>query len=246
MGGMGGGMGGGGWVAEWGRRAAWVAEWAAVAAAEWVTSETCSETSSACRHAQSHGFNLFSVKDDLKEDKDVAAKDEAEAAPQSPLAPAALRPLRTHGPQRSTSTSETGAKPEAVWEQYFSKNEPQPEAVRDAVRQLMNQRKFDHVIALIGAALAAPARGSRGCTKPCLGAGCRGTSEGRDRAGGHVGRRFRREPADLMYIGAYLPNWAERAGFASLSPGRRFGSRSARAVHARLAGGPGDRTISKD
>ena len=45
------------------------------------------------------------------------------------------------------------AKPEVVWEQYFSKNEPQPAAVRDAVRRLMNEQKFDHVIALIGAAL---------------------------------------------------------------------------------------------
>ena len=38
---------------------------------------------------------------------------------------------------------EKGAKPDVVWDRYFAKNDPKPAAVRDAVRRLMNQQKFD-------------------------------------------------------------------------------------------------------
>ena len=45
------------------------------------------------------------------------------------------------------------AKPNEVWEKYFAANEPDPAAVRQEVRSLMSDQKFDHVIALIEAAI---------------------------------------------------------------------------------------------
>ena len=48
---------------------------------------------------------------------------------------------------------EKNGTPSVAWEQYFSKNQPQPRAVRDAARQLMRVKKFDQVVALVNAAL---------------------------------------------------------------------------------------------
>ena len=46
-----------------------------------------------------------------------------------------------------------GNDPKADWEHYFATHEPEPAAVREAVANLTNHQKFDHVIALIEAAL---------------------------------------------------------------------------------------------
>ncbi len=46
-----------------------------------------------------------------------------------------------------------GVNAEQYWEKYFSTHSPQPAAVRDAVRRLMKDKKYDHVIAMINSAL---------------------------------------------------------------------------------------------
>ena len=89
------------------------------------------------------GFQAFSVKDD------VNALDNAPASVRPAEKPAAV----DKRPAKIEVEISKDAKPEVVWEEYFSKNDPQPKAVRDAVRRLMNEQKFDHVTALIGAAL---------------------------------------------------------------------------------------------
>ena len=43
--------------------------------------------------------------------------------------------------------------PKAAWEHYFATHQPQPAAVREAVANLTTHQKFEHVIALIEAAL---------------------------------------------------------------------------------------------
>ena len=93
------------------------------------------------------GFRAFSVEDDLNA-LDNAAKrldDSSTAAPTA--ATVGNRPAKIE------IEIEKGAKPEVVWEEYFSRNEPQPKAVRNAVRRLINEQQFDHVSALISAAL---------------------------------------------------------------------------------------------
>ena len=45
------------------------------------------------------------------------------------------------------------ADPKAAWEHYFATHQPQPAAVREAVANLTTHQKFEHVIALIEAAL---------------------------------------------------------------------------------------------
>jgi len=95
------------------------------------------------------GFQAFAVKDDLsvapaKTDRGIPA---GQATSETQAASVDSRSARIE------IDFGKDAKPEVVWERYFAANNPQPGAVRDAVRQLRNQQKFDHVIALIGAAL---------------------------------------------------------------------------------------------
>ncbi|MCG2684963.1 MAG: hypothetical protein L6306_15270 [Planctomycetales bacterium] len=110
------------------------------------------------------GFRAFSVEDDLNA-LDNAAKDNR--ASDRAATGGRAHDKRWDGSSTATPTAATvgnrpakieieiekGAKPEVVWEEYFSRNEPQPKAVRNAVRRLMNEQQFDHVSALIGAAL---------------------------------------------------------------------------------------------
>ena len=69
--------------------------------------------------------------------------------------PPAVRPAKAAQPGRTKIEVELtpGDKPNDVWDKYFAANEPDPAAVRQAVRSLMSEQKFDHVIALIEAAI---------------------------------------------------------------------------------------------
>ncbi len=147
------------------------------------------------------GFQAFAVKDDLRPtEKKAKAGDSSRAVSIEPQAPATL----SNRPAKIEVEIDANAKPDVVWEQYFSKNEPQPVAVRDAVRSLMNQQKFDHVIALINAALRH--RQSQPWMYEALALAL--DAAGRPKA--EIERAvmsavdFVDNTADLMYIGAYL------------------------------------------
>ncbi len=119
------------------------------------------------------------------------------------------RPVATDNrPAKIEIEIEKDALPETVWEAYFSKNEPQPAAVRDAVRRLMNERKFDHVVALINAALRH--RQSQAWMYEALALAL--DAAGRPKA--EIERAlmsavdFAETATDLMYVGKYL----ERTG----------------------------------
>jgi len=79
------------------------------------------------------GFRAFAVEDDLNEPADSAAG----------------KPR----PEKIELRMRKGEDIEAVWDRYFAANEPTPAAVRDAIRRLMKNEKFDHVIAVCNAAL---------------------------------------------------------------------------------------------
>ena len=88
---------------------------------------------------------------------------------------------------------EEGAKPEVVWDKYFSKNDPQPKAVRDAVRRLdepAEVRPRDCPDRRGLAASPVPAVDVRG---PCLGDGGRRPAEG----GRSSGRSCRRSISSI-------------------------------------------------
>ena len=97
------------------------------------------------------GFQAFAVKDDVNVlDKAAKGNDASKKAlPAKEQAPATI----DKRPAKIELEIAEGAKPEVVWERYFSTTDPQPKAVREAVRRLVSEQKYDHVIALIGAAL---------------------------------------------------------------------------------------------
>ena len=99
---------------------------------------------------------------------------------------------------------EKDAQPEAVWEQYFSKNEPQPTAVRDAVRRLMNEQKFDHVVALIHAALRHRQSQSWMYEALALALDAAGRPKAEIERAVMSAVDFAATPADLLYVGKYL------------------------------------------
>jgi len=129
------------------------------------------------------GFQAFAVKDDLGVEVPATVDNQ---------------------PAKIEIEIEEDAKPEVVWDQYFSKNEPKPAAVRDAVRRLMNRQKFDHVIALTGAAL----RHHQG--QPWMYEVMALALDAAGRPKAEIERAvmsavdFVDNSADLMYIGAYL------------------------------------------
>jgi tetratricopeptide (TPR) repeat protein len=106
------------------------------------------------------------------------------------------------------------AKPDEVWERYFSK-QPHPEAaaLRDGVRRLMESRKYDHVIALISAALR------HGEVEPWMYQALCLAMQAADRPKEEIERAilsaidYCDNTADLMYIAAYLTrlNLSDRA-----------------------------------
>jgi len=187
------------------------------------------------------GFQAFSVKDDLNVPSKAATGDRA---PRQTV-PATIdnRPATIgNRPAKIEIEIEEGAKPEVVWDRYFSKNDPQPKAVRDAVRSLMRQQKFDHVIAMIGAALR-----HRQC-QPWMYEALALSMEAAGRPKADTERAimsavdFVDNSIDLMYIGAYLSHMGfdDRAlqvyrQAASLSPLQpepyMLGLRAARATN---------------
>ncbi|MGA7702882.1 MAG: hypothetical protein WCB27_25085, partial [Thermoguttaceae bacterium] len=156
------------------------------------------------------GFQAFAVKDDLS----VPAKGAADERSSSRTVPTTIetRPAEAgnvpakidNRPAKIEIEIEEGAKPEVVWDGYFAKNIPQPKAVRIATRRLMNQRKYDHVIALIGAALR-----HRQC-QPWMYEGLALAMEAAGRPKADIERAimsavdFVDNTTDLMYVGAYL------------------------------------------
>ena len=151
------------------------------------------------------GFQAFAVKDDLsvrpRPGQRRGRRREADAkSPAKAEAPATI----DNRPAKIEVEIEQGAKPEAVWDEYFATNEPQPAAVRDAVRRLMNEQKFDHVIALIGAALR------HRQAQPWMYEALALAMDAAGRPKAEIERAvmsavdFVDNTADLMYIGAYL------------------------------------------
>jgi len=144
------------------------------------------------------GFQAFAVKDDL------SVSPAAISPPAGELGQSAHQPAADNRPAKIVVEIEKDAQPEAVWEAYFSKNEPQPAAVRDTVRRLMNERKFDHVIAVINAALRH--RQSQSWMYEALALALDAT----ERPKAEIERAvmsavdFAASPADLMYVGKYL------------------------------------------
>ncbi len=189
------------------------------------------------------GFQAFAVKDDLS----VPAKGAADERSSSRTVPTTIetRPAEAgnvpakidNRPAKIEIEIEEGAKPEVVWDGYFAKNIPQPKAVRIATRRLMNQRKYDHVIALIGAALR-----HRQC-QPWMYEGLALAMEAAGRPKADIERAimsavdFVDNTTDLMYVGAYLSKMGLDERIADLPPGRQPRSAPPRALHARSAGG---------
>jgi len=79
------------------------------------------------------GFFLFSVRDDRKPTP--------KAAPEKPR------------PEKIEVSLQEGADPQQVWDAYFAAHEPVESAVREAMRRLMDDKQYDHAIALCSAAL---------------------------------------------------------------------------------------------
>jgi hypothetical protein len=146
------------------------------------------------------GFQAFSVKDDLTVPPKAAASDRATVPVAIGSAPAKI----DDRPARIEVEIDAGAKPEVFWSQYFAKNNPQPKAVRTAVRRLMNERKFDHAIAMIGAALR-----HRQC-QPWMYEAIALAMEAAGRPKADIERaimsavEFVDNTTDLMYVGDYL------------------------------------------
>jgi tetratricopeptide (TPR) repeat protein len=97
---------------------------------------------------QSGNFHVYAVKDH------IPAPGNAKAAP------SADTPAKTEFPASAAPKSEKipidvapGADARLYWDKYFSAHTPKPAAIRDAVRRLMKDKKYDHVIALIDSAL---------------------------------------------------------------------------------------------
>jgi hypothetical protein len=144
------------------------------------------------------GFQAFAVKDDLTSHPAASSDRAGKAASSSSPAAVDSRPAKIE------IEIEKGAKPEAVWEEYFSKNEPQPAAVRDAVRRLMNQQKFDHVIAAINAALRHRQSQSWMYEALALALDAAGRPKAEMERAVMSAVDFAETATDLMYVGTYL------------------------------------------
>ena len=99
--------------------------------------------------------------------------------------------------------------PNTVWQQYFAANKPSPQAVREAVRKLMNESdrqpwKRSHVIALIEAALR------HGQVQPWMYEALVIAMQADNRPAEEIERavmsaaEFAQNSMDLMYLGVYL------------------------------------------
>ena len=126
------------------------------------------------RQAPTRGFRAMAVKDDLKLSGSKAATVAAPAvtapttvtpttvAPKAtglaPVATAALTPSKPAAAAAKPAKVKAiavrdGVEPQAFWNEHFSKHVEAPEVVRETVRQLMNAKKFAHVVALTEATM---------------------------------------------------------------------------------------------
>ena len=141
------------------------------------------------------GFQAFAVEDDLS----VGVKDSA-ATPAKVESPVNVENQATKIDIEAAIVAEPGV----VWDVYFLKNKPEAATVREAVRQLMGQREFDHVVGLTGAALR------HGQGQPWMYEAMALALDAAGRPKAEVERAvmsavdFVDNTTDLMYIGAYL------------------------------------------
>jgi von Willebrand factor type A domain len=187
------------------------------------------------------GFQAFSVKDDLNVPSKTATGDRAPTQ----TVPVTIdnQPVKIDNrPAKIEIEIEEGAKPEVVWDRYFSKNDPQPKAVRTAVRRLMSEQKFDHVIALIGAALRHRQCQSWMYEALALAMEAAGRPKADMERAIMSAVDFVDNATDLMYIGAYLSRmgldnralqvYRQAASLAPLQPEPyMLGLRAARAAN---------------
>lgn len=133
------------------------------------------------------GFGLFSVVDDLSLTPDGAVRDEAVAQPEVIQVEVA-----------------EGEDPAEVWDAYFRTHDPEDAAVRDAVRRLMGERQYDHIIALVKAVLR------HGRPQPWMYEALNLAMQIEGHSAEEVERvvmsavEFAQTPEDLMFIAAYL------------------------------------------
>ncbi|MEN6458868.1 MAG: hypothetical protein ABFC63_08050 [Thermoguttaceae bacterium] len=148
------------------------------------------------------GGGMWNVKDDVVANN--APVKAAETSTAHTPANAPKQPAMDQRPAKIDVTIKDGVNPDTVWEQYFAKHEPQPQAVRATVRQLVSQKKYDHVIGLIGAAL----RHRQGQAWMYEALALALDAAGRPKA--EIERAvmsavdFAQSAPDLMYIGTYL------------------------------------------
>ena len=151
------------------------------------------------------GFYAFAVKAEDTPAADAPAKIPAPAKIEAPakIAAAASRP-ETIPWEKLIAAGGDASATNAVWEKYFSANEPQEAAIRAAVRGMMSGQKFDHVIALIEAALR------HHQSQPWMYEALALAMQAADRPPEQIERAvmsavdFIDNPTDLMYLGVYL------------------------------------------
>ena len=143
------------------------------------------------------GFQAFAVTDDLS----VPAKANQPADAKTQKVDAKNGTVKF---ERIPIESAPVKDADQYWEKYFSAHAPQPAAVRDAVRRLMKDKKYDQVIAVINSAL----RNRQG--QPWMYEALSLAMQAGDRPKDQIERAvmsavdFSNNTADLTYIGTYL------------------------------------------
>jgi hypothetical protein len=160
------------------------------------------------------GFQAFSVNDDLnvsakQESKTSATVEKSVPVTEKKEMPASVAPAVA--PKATASKFEkieidlkSGEKPEIVWDRYFAAHTPEPAAVRDAVRRLMYEAKYEHVIALIGSAIRHQQPQSWMYEAMSLAMQAAGRPQEDVERAIMSAVDFAQTSTDLMYIGTYL------------------------------------------
>lgn len=151
-------------------------------------------------------FGVFDVADDLnlsgKQKNSRKARPTAQPKPQPEP-----RAARSQSVEPIRLTIEAGADPDQVWNDYFAQHSdpPVPTAVvRETARQLMRAEKFDHVMALIHAALR------NGQSQPWMYEALGLAMEAAGRSAAEIERAlmsaidYGATPIDLLYLAQYM------------------------------------------
>lgn len=133
------------------------------------------------------GFKAFSVEDDVR----ASESDKTDSS-------------ASKGEETIQVEIDKDADPNQVWNDYFKSHEPSELAVRDAVRRLMNQKQFDHVIALIQAALRNQHVQSWMYEAMSLAMQADGRSTEEIERAVMSAVDFADNPSDMMFVAAYL------------------------------------------